>query len=247
MRRLAWGLLATFGLLSMVGCGTGGDAPAAPAPAPPEERAVDDTALAASRAPGPDPASPGPPRPVEFTVLLTSSEGVSSPGLDATISALLGRPDLGLAVIAPAADATASVDRRSSSAPVPVRTETMTGHPASAVNGTMADTLDVALAGAAAVDLVVIGATADPDALAIAEVVRDAGLAALVVRVGPEPDLAAAGLALLDVLDFQLDELVGAGEVHVLDVDACVGHATGPSMVTTDVEPNERCAAQAIP
>lgn len=246
MRRLAWGLLATFGLTLLVGCGTGSDTQATAADTGgPDRPDVADTALvSASRDTAPDQLAP---RATQFRILLTAPEGVSSPGLDATVSALLGRPDLGLTVVAPAADATGTTDERSAGALAPVPAETMTGHPASAVNGTMADTLELALAGASTADLVVIGATADPESVVAAETARSHGLPVLVVVVEPDPDLAAAGMLLLDVLDFQLDELVGSEHVHVLDVTACVGGVDGPSMVTADAEPVDSCRAQAIP
>ncbi len=76
---------------------------------------------------------------------------------------------------------------------------------------------------------------------------RAAGLPALVVTVGANPDLAAAGLLLLDVLDYQFDALVASNQVHVLDVTACVGGVDGPSMVTGDTEPPPECTAQAMP
>lgn len=247
MRRLAWGSLAALGLTMFAACGSGAAADGADRAGGEDPPVADTSLLSATRDAETDPDAGVETRPAEFTILLTSPEGVQSPGLDALVSAVLSRPDLGLLVTAPASDASGAALERSATTLQPVVAKTMTGYPAQAVNGTVADAMDVALAAAPQIDLVVVGATQSGDAARQAALAaNDAGVAALVVQVGPDPDLAAASLAVLDLLDYDLDRLVEGVSLHVLDVAVCTGASTATGSGGEDVESLDGCL-QAIP
>lgn len=244
MRRLIWGLLATTGLL-LSACGTDGDESSTPLDEPPSE--VIETALASSgmtaayaaaRDGGPNTA---PPPPGAFHVLVTSPEGVSSPGLDAMVSVLVARPGAHVSVMAPAADVSDAPAHRSNADVAPVSSTTMTGHPATAVNGSMVDTLDLVLDPATPVpDLAVVGAaTRSAGTDLAATTLAERGIPVLVVAVDEDPDLAAAGLALSTVLDYHLEAVFEWTGHHVLTVPSCaVGTVRGPVRVDpTDTGP----------
>lgn len=158
-----------------------------------------------------------PPPPVDdadLTVLVTHPAGVADPGLDALVGALAQRPDLRVVVVVPGETAS--------------ELTTMSGFPALTSPGTTHDAIAAALAGPAAdADLVVVGievrpGVGGPPAEAGAAVVR--GVPALVVTVEASgvPDHAAAALQLLEVLDLELDQLVGdPPAVHRLAVPSC--------------------------
>lgn len=233
MRQLARGVLATLVpavVLSMAACG-GGDAGEQAS----SDEALDGAALAAaSEISTPDEVVAGP---ASLTIAVTSPEGVGSPGLDAAVSVLLGRPDTQIEVVAPAADVSADVDGRTDSVLAPVRAETMTGHGAEVVNGSMLDVVDALFADADTPDLVLIGfvshAGESSAAMRAAREVAGRGTSVLVVDVGgEEPDLGGAGLLLTMVADYDLDALLAEPDVHVLTVPACdAGTVRGPVVV----------------
>lgn len=233
MRQLARGVLATLVpavVLSMAACGGGGGPEQASS-----DEALDGAALAAaSEISTPDEVVPSP---ASLTIAVTSPEGVDSPGLDAAVSVLVGRPDTRVEVLAPAADVSADVDGRTEGALAPVDATTMTGHAADVVNGSMLDVVDVLLGDADGPDLLVIGfvSRAD-DSSASMSAAREAvarGVSVLVVDVGgDDPDLGGAGLLLSTVADFDLDALLAEPGIHVLTVPACVaGTVRGPVAV----------------
>lgn len=251
MRRLLGGALVA--LLTVVGaCGT-------PGPDQSDRAADSDASIAGSEA---ELASAErvitttPASPATLRVLVTSPEGVDSAGLDAAASVLLARPDFATAVVAPAADVTGAGDDRSTSGLASIDGHTMTGLPARVVNGTAIDALETALvADGLAADLVVIGFTAgetigpapaDSAAFATARAANAHGIPALVVEVGgDEPDLAAAGLLLNAVVDFELESVL-AGTTTSLTVPSCQGGTVrGPVVVdastTASVPPTPDC------
>lgn len=231
MRQLARGVLATLAL-AMAACGNGGGSDVASAGDAP----VDGAALAASsKISTPDQIAPGA---ASLTIAVSSPEGVDSVGLDVAASVLLARPDTEVVVVAPATDARATPHARSASALSPVPAETLTGHLAEAVNGSLLDVVDVLTApGAAVPDLLVIGLTDDAGrdsaTMAGAALAVGRGVPVLVVDVsGTDPDLAGAGLLLGTVTDYELDALLEAPGVHVLTVPACTaGTIRGPVVV----------------
>ena len=156
MRRRTRGLLAALGLGLAACSGQGPDRTTADA-APSDDAAPGvDTSLAVASRNIPD--TP-PARAASFTVLVTSPEGVDAAGLDAAVSTLVGRADTAVHVVAPGADAR-DLAERSTPAPKPVATQTMTGHPADAVNGSMGQVMAFALAEGPAFDLVIVGISA---------------------------------------------------------------------------------------
>ncbi len=231
MRQLVRGVLATLVLL-LSACGVNEGPDASTASAEP----VGETALAsASRISTPDSGRPA--GPAALTIVVTSPEGIDAPGLDAAVSVLAGRPDTAVVVTAPAADTTATPDGHAATALAAVDATTMTGHPASAVNGSMLDVLDAITAPGALPDLLVIGLTDDagPESAAMigARVAVERGIPVLVVAVGgDDPDLAGAGMLLATIADYELDALIEAPAVHVLTVPACdQGMVRGPVLV----------------
>lgn len=190
------------------------------------------------------------PPPASLDIVVTSPEGVDSPGLDAAASVLLGRPDVATSIVAPAADVTGAGASRSTSALAPVDGRTMTGLPARVVNGTVADALATVLDARdrPMPDLVVVGFTSgatigpppgESAAFAAARLASDRGIPAIVVEVGgEEPDLAAAGLLLATVLDFDLDTVLAEAAVRSLTVPSCeAGMVRGPVVVDASDDP----------
>lgn len=209
MRRLRGGWLAA--LLAVVSaCSADGmpdrAAPADTLPAKPE-------LAVASRAVLPPPDAPD-----SFTVLVTSDEGVDAAGLDAAVSALLGRPGLEIVVVAPARSGRTLTG--STSVPALEAAATLSGFPAESVDGTPVDAVVAALTqGAAVPDLVVVGLRSgqtlgrDVDrsgGVAAAQAAAALGVPALVVNaeVVPQVDLAAAALQLTDLFDHELELLI---------------------------------------
>ena len=234
MRQLARGVLAAL-VLMVAACGDGNDDAAATATA--SARPVPATDLAASSRPGARTTVVG--QGGSFTIAVTSPEGIDAAGLDAAVSVLMGRPDTNVAVVAPATDVRADPEGRSPTTVAPVDGTTMTGTPASVVNGTMLDAVDSLLVGSARPDLVVIGLTDDradtSAAIVAARAVAAAGLPVIVVSVGgDDPDLAGAALLLASIADYELDALLDEPAVHVLTVPACdAGFVRGPVFVDT--------------
>lgn len=221
MHRSFGGALAAIVVLAVAaGCSSTGadDSRAVATPRPVEEPANELVAATAA----PLPAEP------TLEILVTSPEGVDAPGLDAAASVLLTRPDIATTIVAPAVDMTGAGDDRSSGALAPVESTTMTGLVAHAVNGTSVDAFETAVTQRGLhPDLVVVGFTAGSPAgdegsaaaYAIADAAVARGIPALVVEVtGTEPDLAAAGLMLSTVLDFDLDAILAEPSVHALTV-----------------------------
>lgn len=233
MRQLARGVLASL-VLAMAACGSDGGPTSAPSGD--GQRPVDDVALAASSKISTPPGIVA--GEASLKIAVTSPEGIDAIGLDAAASVLLGRPDTDVVVIAPATDVRADSDWRSTGAVAPVSAETVTGHTASAVNGSLLDVVDVLTSHEAGTpDLLVVGLTDDTGqnsaAMAAAGQAAERGLPVLVVDVdGADPDLAGAGLLLGMVADYELDAIVSAPAVHVLTVPACTdGTIRGPVVV----------------
>jgi hypothetical protein len=225
MRRLHGGWLAALVLL-VGGCGSGQrDNGAAPTPRPPSV-AVPTLAVAAH--------TPSAPAAVDsLTVLVTSAEGVGSPGLDAIVSVLAARPSTEVVVVA---TETMSTSPAETGVVAQARGgETMSGFPAQVVNASAADAVAIALdeLGIAA-DLVVVGigdgaalgsaASRSPSVGAALAAARR-GVPAIAVTAGDEhgSDVAGAGLALAGLFDLRLDELLDRGGVRVLTVPSCSG------------------------
>lgn len=243
MRQLARGVLAAL-VLMVAACGDNGEG-AAPTTA--SARPVPATDLAASsRLAAPDTVVE---QAGSLTIAVTSPEGVDSAGLDAAVSVLMGRPDTTVAVVAPATDVRSTPATRSSTTVQPVDGSTMTGHPASVVNGGVLDVVDSLTARPDRPDLLVIGIADDTDetsaALVTARAANEAGLPVIVVSVGgDDPDLAGAARLLATIADYELDVLIDQPIVHVLTVPDCeAGFVRGPVFV--DVAPVDVAAPDA--
>lgn len=183
-----------------------------PDSAAPEAPVTD--ALAAALVSSRDTLPPAPGSASTVTVVLVHPDGADAPGLDAAAGALAQRPDLDVVVVAPETGADLDAAR-----------VTMSGFPVVTTAGSPADAVTSALTATAA-DLVVVGVTVGHGIGAI-DPAADAALAAGVpaLTVGVESagglDYAAATMQLLEVLDLELDELLGAPAVHRLAVPTC--------------------------
>ncbi len=213
MRRLHAGLLAAA-LLLAAGCGSGeraDDATAVPDAIEIRTPALAVTTRALATARSPETSS---------TVLVTSPDGVSSPGLDAVVAALLERPDLDVVVVTPgAADGGG---------------ETMSGFPAHVVAAPAAEVVAVAveelgiepdLVLVGIVEGAVLGSGIDGSAsVVVARAAATHGIPALAITAGTEhgADHAAATMILRSLLDLELESLVAPG-ARLLTVPSCDG------------------------
>ncbi len=238
MRRLHGGLLAAA-LVVGAGCSSGrtaSDATTASVMRPPT-LAVSTRALAT--APADD----------RLTVLVTSPDGVGSPGLDAAVAILLELPDLDLHVVAGVAPGGVRTLEASVGATTPATTSS--GYPASEVDAAPEEVVAVAIDQLGIrPDLVLIGLTPGvslgPDLATspIATMARGAdatGVPVLGIALGTEhsADLAAAGVMLRSLFDTDLDTVTSPG-IRILDVPSCDnGLVQGPVAVdpATEVPP----------
>ena len=235
MRRLHGGWLTAL-LLLVGGCGSGQSADG-DAPTTPREVSVAVPTLAVSA------RTPTAPAALDtMTVLVTSAEGVSSPGLDAVVSVLLARPATEVVVVATEAVSTSPAE---TGVVAQVREgQTMSGYPARVVNASAADAVAMALdqLGVQA-DVVVVGVgdgaalgpatSRDPSVGAAAAAARR-GVAAVAVTAGDQHgiDLGGAGLVLSGLFDLGLDSILERGGVHVVTVPSCAaGMLRGPVSV----------------
>ena len=230
MRRLHGGLLAAA-LLMGAGCSSGRasqDAGPAPATLPP-------TLAVSTRALAPAPTDE------RISVLVTSPDGVGSPGLDAAVAILLDLPDLELHVVTPVLPD--GVRTLEAGAPTSTAATTSSGYPATQIDAPAEQLVAAAIDQLGLQpDLVVVGVTPGvrlgPDlgrspVTALARGAAAVGIPALGVAVGTEhgADLAAAGVMLRSLFDTDLDTILSAG-ARVLDVPSCDnGLVRGPIVV----------------
>ncbi|HEX4902743.1 MAG TPA: hypothetical protein VFV42_08035 [Acidimicrobiales bacterium] len=232
--RLRLGGLAVVAVLALGACGSDGEAadPAARRGGPADV----DLELASAR----DTLPPAPSVADGLTVVLTHPGGAGDPGLDAAAGALAQRPDL--RVVIAVADGTGDV--------------TMSGFPVAVTGQTAADAVGAALDADPEADLVVVG-IADGHGIggtsAEASVAEARDVPALVVGSGPgpQPDLAAATMQLLDVVDLELDALLDGG-ARRLAVPSCEhgmlrGRLTARATRTAPPELRSDCTSTVVP
>ncbi len=234
MRRLHGGLLAAALVLG-AGCSSGpASQDAAPAPVTrPPTLAVSTRDLATA------------PAGERLSVLVTSPDGLGSPGLDAAVEILLELPDLELNVVSPAGPGGVRALEASTG---PATATTASGYPVTEVDATGDQVVATAIEQLGIrPDLVLIGLTPGvwfgPDLTTspIAAMARGAvvaGIPALGVAVGTEhgADLAAAGVMLRSLFDAELDAVLAPG-ARVLDVPSCDnGLVSGPVFVDPAAE-----------
>ena len=234
MRRLHGGWLTAL-LLLVGGCGSGQSADEG-APPPGDVSVAVPTLAVSARTPSAPPASD------TLTVLVTSAEGVGSPGLDAVVSVLAARPSTEVVVVA---TETVSSSPDETGVVAQVRDgETMSGFPAKVLNASAADAVALALDSLGIdADLVVVGigdgaalGSAAPRSPTVGAALAASrrGVAAVAVTAGDEhgTDVAGAGLVLAGLFDLGLDELLDRGGVRVLTVPSCsAGTLRGPVAV----------------
>lgn len=202
MRSRLGGWVAAAALV-LGACGSDGSTDAAPWAPDPAQRI--ETDLVSAR----DTLPPAPPVASALTVVLAHPGGAGHPGLDAAAGALAQRPDIEVRIAAAAGTGAA----------------TMSGFPVAVTGARSSDAVAAAVA-AGDVDLVVVG-VADGHGIggssAEAESAARHGVPTLLVGAEPgaPPDLAAATMQLLEVLDLELDAVLDAGAVHRLAVPSC--------------------------
>lgn len=213
MRRLHGGWLAAPLLLLATGCGSSG------ADAAPPTSLTPPPALVAEREVAGDNASVAPAR-EGLRVLVVAVEGANAAGLDAAVTALLGRPELNVVAVAPGVDATREH-------------HTMSGFPVRGLSGGIEHILDGTDGLDQRPDLVVIGITSSSvvgasvrssTAASVADLAHRRGVASMVVGGdGSDVDYAAAALQLSELFDFELDQILDGGAPWVLAVPSCAG------------------------
>jgi 5'-nucleotidase len=80
-----------------------------------------------------------------LTILVTNDDGVGAPGIDALVEELTALPDVEVIVVAPATNQSGSSDSTTPGGATVQDATTASGHPAVAVNGFPADTVNYAL------------------------------------------------------------------------------------------------------
>jgi len=234
MRPRLGGLAVALALLAG-GCARDGSSASAPAVLP----GVGGRQVTAELASARDTLPPAPGTGEALTVVLTHPGGAGDPGLDAAAGALAQRPDVRVVVAAEAGTGRA----------------TMSGFAVDERGPTASEAVAAALA-AGDVDLVVVGVTDGHgigERSAEADVAARHGVAALVVGVEPgrPPDVAAAALQLLEVLDLDLGPLLDSGAVHRLAVPSCAHGMLRGRVVTRPAPPpsplRSDCTSTAAP
>ncbi len=191
---------------SACGLDTGSDAAAPTSPAVTATPAAELASVRATLPPAPHSAS-------ALTIVLVHPGGADEAGLDAAAAALSERPDVRVVTVAPGPSTDAS---------------TMSGFPVTSAAETATDVVTLTLADPGIdADLVVVGINRGHGIGAmepIAAIAVAHGVPALVVDVehADQVDYAAAAMQLLEVLDLELDLLLGVPPaVHRLAVPSC--------------------------
>lgn len=202
--RLRLGGLVVALVLALGACGSDGEAAAPSAPGGQHADGVELEVVSAR-----DTLPPAPPSPGALSVVLTNPDGPLDPGLDAAAAALAQRPDVHVTIAAAGAPGVT----------------TMSGFPVAATGATSADAVASALDADPDIDLVVVGigdghGIGAPSAEADVAAAHDVPALLVGAGPGPEPDFAAATMQLLEVLDLDLDRILG-GDVHRLAVPSC--------------------------
>lgn len=202
--RLRLGGLVVALVLALGACGSDGEAADRSASGGRRTDGVDLEMVSAR-----DTLPPAPPTSGALTVVLAHPGGPLDPGLDAAAAALAQRPDVHVAIAAAGAPGAT----------------TMSGFPVTATGATSAEAVATALDADADIDLVVVGigdghGIGAPSAEADVAAAHDVPALLVGAGPGPEPDFAAATMQLLEVLDLDLDRILG-GDVHRLAVPSC--------------------------
>jgi 5'-nucleotidase len=180
-----------------------------------------------------------------FTILVSNDDGVSAEGIDVLVQGLQEVPDAEVIVYAPATNQTGAGNRTTPGPIAQSESQTRSGYPAVAVEGTPADSVNVALDSGVDPDVVVSGVNEGPNlgplAIDVSGTVGAAragasrGYPALAVSAGfGEPTIdyeSAVAEAVMWVTDNQ-DELASddaAAELVNLNVPTCTsGELKGP-------------------
>lgn len=119
------------------------------------------------------------------TVLVTNDDGVGSDGIDALVNALEDRGDVEVVVVAPLENQSGSGGRTTDGELVVTDTETISGHPAKAVDGFPADSVVWALGeGGVEPDLVVSGINDGQNVGPLVDISGTVGAARQAVQLG---------------------------------------------------------------
>ena len=129
-------------------------------------------------------------------VLVTNDDGVGSAGIDAVVTALAGRDDVEITVVAPAEQQSLKGDQTSPQPPAAEETTTVSGYPATAVDGFPADSVNYGLGDDVDTDfdLVVAGLNEGQNLGQTVDLSGTVGAAATAARAGVAALAASQGL-----------------------------------------------------
>lgn len=182
------------------------------------------------------------------TVLVTNDDGVGAEGIDALVNALEDRGDVEVVVVAPLENQSGSGGRTTDGELVVTDAETVSGHPAKAVDGFPADSVVWALGkGGIEPDLVISGINDGQNVGPLVDLSGTVGAARQAVQMGVPAIATSQGLgepadfpsgvdATMAWLDDHLDEVVsgdlGTEQIVSINIPTC---ATGEIQGTVEV------------
>lgn len=171
------------------------------------------------------------------TVLVTNDDGVGAEGIDALVNALVDRGDVEVVVVAPLENQSGSGGKTTGGELVVTDAETISGHPAKAVDGFPADTVVWALGeGGIEPDLVISGINDGQNIGPLVDISGTVGAARQAAQMGVPAVASSQGLgdpadfpsgveATMAWLDEHLDEVVagelGTDEIANINTPTC--------------------------
>jgi 5'-nucleotidase len=189
----------------------------------------------------------------DVTVLVTNDDGVGAPGIDALVEALSERDDLEVVVVAPLENQSGSGGKTTEGPLTATEATTASGHPATAVDGFPADSVNWALGeGGITPDLVISGVNEGQNigpavpisgTIGAARQAAQAGVPAVAASqgLGEPPDFPTGVQAVIDWLDDNIDEVragtLDAGTVIDINAPTC---PDGTVQGTVEVPVNEQ-------
>lgn len=188
--RTASALLAGICLLIAGGCGSSGSGSSAPGTT---KAATATTATSTSAGPA-----------TTLQVLVTNDDGYDAAGIDTIVEALRKLPDTKVTVIAPAANRSGTGGRTTGGTLTVSTRKTLSGYPATAVQGYPADTIAFALGGAMALepDVVVSGVNIGANLGPLTAISGTVGAAKAAAAAGIPALALSAGVGVGDPTDF---------------------------------------------
>jgi 5'-nucleotidase len=170
--------------------------------------------------------------PEPLTILVSNDDGYAAEGIAALVDALEAQPDVEVVVVAPDSDRSGSGGQTTPEGVTATEVTMANGHPATAVSGFPADAVAHGLdALGVAADVVITGTNAGQNlgpvidlsgTVGAARVAAQRGIPAVAVSTGlgsPAPDHAAAVAALIEWFVEHRDDLEGATQDKVVNIN----------------------------